>query len=157
RNVADYLDSLRGSAPPWGVEGCHSPQWHAANAIVEMRLYDKLVERLRVMTRLSALPIDTPLDGVLEQYLADAGALGDQVDAINRLFVTVADAQTQPSAVIKTPEVSPYHPDYYSYQRHLVEAQAQVEKARARFAQSLFFPMSADEVLGAHVVTADLL
>ena len=157
RNVADYLASLRGSAPPWGVEGSYSPQWHAANEIVEMRLYDKLADRLRVLTRLSALPADTPLDGVLEQYLADAGALGDQLDAINRLFATVADAQTQPSAVIKTPELSPYHPDFYFHQQEIVRAQAQVEKARARFAQSLFVPMSADEVLGAHVVTADLL
>lgn len=157
RNVADYLASLRGSAPPWGVEGAYAPQWHAANEIVEMRLYDKVAERLRAMTRLSALPADTPLDGVLEKYLEYAGVLDDQVDAINRLFLTVADAQTQPSAVIKTPEVSPYHPDFYFHQQQVIQAQAEVEKARARFAQSLFAPSSADELLGAHVLTADLL
>lgn len=138
-DVSDYLAPLRGTASPWGTRKRRSPQWHAAAEIGHMQLATKLADRLYAMTGLRSLPASARADRVVARYLADAAALGDQLDAINRLFATVADSQTLAAPGGFDP------------------APAEAETARAAFAATLFAGRTAADVFGPHVVTASLL
>jgi hypothetical protein len=157
RNVADYLASLRGAAPTWGAGGSKSPQWHAANEIVEMGLAAKLTDQLLGLTRIHSLPLSASTNRVIEQYFADADALASQIDAANNLFATIADAQTLMLAEVEPGQGVQHVAGSFATTARLASGQATVEAARTRFARSRIAAKAAEVVLGPHLVTADFL
>jgi hypothetical protein len=164
RNVVEYLDALRGVKPRWGVDEDRSPQWLAGTELSKTRIFQRLTAQLRSLTRTRLLRPGDALDQVVSRYVADAAALGDQVDAANRMFEAIALNQIR--MPIDTDQDFPFAPagDDFASQRAFYEAWAERQsrerhenEQRGRFGRDLFTPTDAGEILGPHIISADFL
>lgn len=163
-SIVDYLDAIRGLRPHERDNGSRSPQDYAAGEIGGNLLTAKLTPRLLALTATQHLPATASPDRVVSRYVADVAALDDQVDAVNRLFSSIAINQVRMPIDTDWSLLSAPAGDDWESRRALTEEglrrqarRAQEDKDRARLAAGLFTPTAPGALLGPHVVTAELL
>jgi hypothetical protein len=162
--IVDYLDAIRGVRPHERDDGTRSPQAHAAAEIAGTLLTAKLTPRLLALTGTQQLRPTDPPDRVVSRYIADVATLDDHVDAVNRLFNSIALNQIRMPIDTDWSLLSAPGGDDWESRRALTEAglrrraqREQEDRDRARLAGGLFTATAPGALLGPHVVTAELL